>query len=170
MGRTSEGSDDDPDRFASGFTLERDGMYGPPPSRCGSYLLRWYAVRSIRHERSHIMYWKCGRNRLMSFVKRKKIVLIPAVHPTVKASGYFCDVCSVGIAKSDWLQSQSVCALWRRQTLTCMARRRLVWIFLLLEGVGEGRSGLVGTGHRLMTASIVVALARPPLESRLMLH
>lgn len=58
--------------------------YAAPPLSCGSYLLRWCAALSIRHERSHIMYWKCGRNRLMSFVKREKVVLIPAVHPTVR--------------------------------------------------------------------------------------
>lgn len=28
MGRTSEGSDDNPGRFASGFAMERDGMCG----------------------------------------------------------------------------------------------------------------------------------------------
>ena len=61
MGRTCEGSDDNPGRFASGFTMERDGVCGPLVG----------IIPSKRHERSHIMYWSCGGNRLVSFVKRE---------------------------------------------------------------------------------------------------
>lgn len=60
MGRTNEGSDDNPGRFASGFA-----QWNWVRFLCGSYLLR-YTISPIRHERSHIMYWNCGKNRLMS--------------------------------------------------------------------------------------------------------
>lgn len=113
----------------------------PPPSRV-DHIFGGMPFLPIRHERSHIMYWKCGRNHLMSFVKREKIDPIPSslwCSNCQRASEYFCDVRSVGIANSDLPQSQRASAFQYRQILTCEARRYLAWTLLSLRG---GKAGL----------------------------
>lgn len=62
----------------------------------------------VRHERSHIMYWNCGRNRLMSLSNVSRDGRAQS-HPCrgsncQRAPEYFCDVRSVEIANWDWLQ------------------------------------------------------------------
>lgn len=78
----AEGSDDNPGRFASGCTQWKwKGLFVKiiPSMVC---------FPPVRHERSHIMYWNCGRNRLMSLsnVSRdgRAQSPIPVVDPTVK--------------------------------------------------------------------------------------
>lgn len=69
----------------------------------------------IRHERSHIMYWNRGRNRLMSLSNvsrdgRAQSPSLPWIQLSKSAPEYFCDVRSVEIANWYWLQeSRDMC-------------------------------------------------------------
>lgn len=84
----------------------------------------------IRHERSHIMYWNCGKNCLMSLsnVSRdgKRLSYPCRGSNCQRVSEDFCDVRSVEIANWDWLQIQAICASRCRQILTREAKRRPV--------------------------------------------